>query len=202
MLDVTFYKEYASAAALILTIALFVPYIRSIKRGAIVPHVFSWLIWAFGTFVVFLAQLAGGAGLGAWPIGFSACITGYIAFLSYQQTKSAHIAKPDWYLLALAGLALPAWGVTADPLWAVILLTTADLIGFGPTIRKGYNLPYEEHAGFFALGSVRNALVILALEYYSWTTALFPGAVGIACLLMAGFLIVRRRSVEPSEGAQ
>ncbi len=131
------------------------------------------------------------------------CVYHRLHCLSVLPTNSirAH-CETDWYLLALAGLALPAWMLTADPLWAVVLLTIADLIGFGPTIRKGYNLPYEEHAGFFALGSVRNALVILALEHYSWTTALFPGAVGIACLLMAGFLIVRRQTIDPSESPQ
>jgi hypothetical protein len=199
MFDLGLYKEAASAAAFILTIALFVPYIRSIRNGSTVPHVFSWLIWSFGTLVVFFAQLTGGAGLGAWPIGFSACITGYIAFLAYTKSKSAHIAKSDWYLLALAGLAVPAWALTSDPLWAVILLTTADLIGFAPTIRKGYSRPFEEHAGFFALGSVRNSFVIIALERYSWTTALFPAAVGIACLMMAGFLIFRRQLVVKQE---
>lgn len=187
-------KEFASASALVLTFALFVPYITAISRQTIVPHVFSWTIWAFGTFVVFLAQLAAGGGLGAWPIGFSACLTGYIAWLAFRARGRIAITRSDWVLFILAGLAIPAWLVTDDPLWAVVFLTLADLLGFGPTLRKAHVKPFEEHAGFFALGAIRNVLVVIALEAYSWTTVLFPAAVGAACLLVSLFIMIRRRT--------
>jgi len=38
-------------------------------------------------------------------------------------------------------------------------------------------------------------LVVFALERYSWTTMLFPTAVGIACLALACLLYVRRMSI-------
>jgi hypothetical protein len=77
----------------------------------------------------------------------------------------------------------------------VVLLTFADVIGFGPTIRRAYFHPYQEHAGFFALGALRNLLVVFALERYSWTTVLFPAAVGIASVALACLLHVRRMAV-------
>lgn len=188
-------KEVASVSALALTLLLFIPYIRAIGKKSIVPHVFSWTIWAFGTFVVFLAQLAAGGGLGAWPIGFSACITGYIAWLAFLGRSRLTVTQSDRVLFVLAALAVPSWLVTEDPLWAVIFLTLADLLGFGPTLRKTYLRPFEEHAGFFALGAMRNVLVIIALEAYSWTTILFPAAVGAACMGSSLFIMVRRRMV-------
>ena len=191
-MELPYLKEAASAVAFALTFALFIPYIRSIRRGETVPHVFSWVVWTFGTFVVFAAQLAGGAGIGAWPIGLSACITGYVALLAYRLRADVRIDGHDWVLFTLAVLALPAWALAADPLWAVIFLTTADLLGFGPTLRKAYVRPFEEHLGFFAIGGLRNAFVIVALEHYSLTTALFPAAVGLACLLVALFIALRR----------
>lgn len=188
-------KGVLSAIAFVVTIVLFAGYIRSIRINETVPHVFSWIIWAGGTFIVFLAQLAGGGGVGAWPVGFSACITGYIAYLAYRKRHEFSINPLDWVFLVFALFALPAWWMTSDPLWAVVLLTTADLIGFGPTLRRGYFHPYQEHAGFFALGALRNFLVILALEHYSWTTFLFPAAVGSACLGLACMLCVRRAAI-------
>ncbi|MEM8766107.1 MAG: hypothetical protein AAGE43_01585 [Pseudomonadota bacterium] len=190
--DIVFLKEGASAVAFALTFLLFAGYIRSIHRGQTVPHAFSWMVWTFGTFVVFAAQLAGGAGIGAWPIGLSACITGYVAFLAWRVRADVRIDGPDWVLFTLAVLALPAWALAADPLWAVVFLTTADLLGFGPTLRKAYVRPFEEPPGFFALGALRNGFVIVALEHYSWTTALFPAAVGLGCLLLALFIVLRR----------
>lgn len=47
------------------------PYLLSVLRNQVKPHVFSWVIWASTTFIAFLAQLADNAGVGAWPIGIS-----------------------------------------------------------------------------------------------------------------------------------
>ncbi|MEM1404305.1 MAG: hypothetical protein AAGG55_13300 [Pseudomonadota bacterium] len=195
MQESLYLKEIASSAAFVLTFFLFVPYIRSIRRKETVPHFFSWVVWAFGTFIVFFAQLADGAGVGAWPIGFSACITSYVALLSYRVRSKIEITTQDRVLFALAVAAIPAWAVASDPLWAVVFLTLADLLGFGPTLRKAFSHPYEEHVGFFALGGVRNALVVVALEHYSWTTVLFPAAVGIGCVIVAAIIVIRRTAI-------
>jgi hypothetical protein len=144
---------------------------------------------------VAFAQLADGAGVGAWPIAFSGCITGYIALLAYGKRHQSSIKPLDWVFLVLALCALPAWWLASDPLWAVVILTSADLIGFGPTFRRAYHHPHQEHASFFALGAFRNLLVVLALEHYSWTTVLFPAAVGVACLALACLLFARRAAV-------
>jgi hypothetical protein len=187
------YKELFSVAAIALTFVLFAGYIRQIHSGQIKPHVFSWVVWAVGTFMVFFAQLADDAGVGAWPIGISGTITFYIAVLSYAKRGDTQITATDWVFFLAALSAFPAWYFTANPLWAVVILTLADLAGFGPTVRRAYNQPHLESGGFFALGALRNFLVVLALERYSLTTALFPVAVGGACLLLAALLMVRRR---------
>lgn len=188
-------NEILSAAAIVLTFVLFVPYMRGIVRGTIRPHAFSWIIWGLVTFTVFLAQLAGHAGVGAWPIGVSGLITFGIALLAYAKRGDTHITRSDWWFFAAAVAALPVWAVTADPLWAVVILTTVDLVGFGPTVRVAYHRPHQESALFFVLAGVRNALVVLALEHYSVTTVLFPAAVGAACLLLGVMLLWRRRGL-------
>jgi hypothetical protein len=103
------------------------------------------------------------------------------------------ITPLDWGCLVVALLALPIWLVTSNPLWAVLILTIIDLVGFGPTVRKAYSKPHEERVWFFLLGALRNALVIVALEYYSPTTIVFPAAVGIACVGLAVFIAFRRQ---------
>ena len=188
-------KEIFGTLAGVLTFALFLPYIRSIRRGAIRPHVFSWVIWGAGTLLVSLAQLAGGGGLGAWVITFSGLISCGIAVLSYAKRGDLRATPTDWLFLALALSALPCWFFTSDPLWAVVILTSVDLLGFAPTLRKSYRQPHQESVAFFAFSALRNLLVIAALEHYSLTTMLFPAAVGAACLLVALFLVARQRSV-------
>ncbi|MEX0618672.1 MAG: hypothetical protein WDZ76_12255 [Pseudohongiellaceae bacterium] len=194
------YKELFSIAAIALTFVLFAGYIRLIHSGQIKPHVFSWLVWGIGTVTVFFAQLADGAGVGAWPIGISGAITFYIAALSYTRRGDTQITLTDWAFFLAALSAFPAWYFTANPLWAVVILTLADLAGFGPTVRRAYNQPHLESGRFFALGALRNLFVVFALEHYSLTTALFPVAVGGACLLLATLLQVRRRILPIGDG--
>jgi hypothetical protein len=188
-----FYKEISSAVAIALTFAAFYPYIRAILQGAIRPHVFSWVIWGATTLVVFLAQLEDAGGAGAWPIGVSGSITIFIALLAYLKRSDIAITGTDWLFFVLAMSSLPFWYFTSNPLWAVVILTTVDVLGFGPTLRKAYAFPHSESLLFFTLITARNLIVILALENYSLTTVLFPGVLAAACLGLIAMVIYRRR---------
>ncbi|MCK5395337.1 MAG: hypothetical protein KAJ32_05055 [Gammaproteobacteria bacterium] len=188
-----FYKEILSVIAIALTFMAFYPYIRSIIRGDTKPHVFSWVIWGSTTFVVFLAQLEGKGGVGAWPIGVSGGITIFVAVIAYIKKADISITKIDWLFFVSAMSSLPFWYFTSDPLWAVVILTTVDVLGFGPTVRKTYSYPYSESLLFFMLFAVRNIIVIFALEYYSVTTVLFPAVIAVACIALMTMMVYRRR---------
>lgn len=188
-------KQVLSGGAIALTFAAFVPYIRTIASGATRPHVFSWVIWAATTFIVFFAQLDANAGVGAWPIGISAAITTFVAALAYMRRADVTITRIDWAFFLAALSSLPLRYFTSDPLSAVVVLTAVDVLGFGPTIRKAYDFPHSESLPFFALFATRNVLVILALEHYSLTTVLFPAAIAVACLGLMAMIIVRRRTL-------
>lgn len=185
-------KDFISATAIVLTFVAFYPYIRSIRLGQTRPHVLSWIIWGVTTLIVSFAQMAGAAGVGAWPITFSGIITLYVAFLAYRVTRTAEITRLDWVFLASALSALPLWYISSNPLTAVLILTFVDLLGFGPTFRKAYDAPYTERLGFFALMTLRNLLSIWALEHYSWTTVVFPAAIALACLAFIAMVFMRR----------
>lgn len=185
-------KEFLSIIAIIITFIAFIPYIRSIHQGKTKPHMFSWIIWASVTFIVFLAQLADKGGAGAWPIGVSGIITLYVAIIAYLKKSDIQITNKDRLFFIIAITALPLWYFTSNPLWAVVILTTIDLIGFAPTFRKAYNHPYEEQLLFFGLMAIRNLISIMALENYSLTTILFPAATALACILFIQMTIIRR----------
>lgn len=186
-------KEFFSAVAIALTFIAFLPYIRSILRDKIKPHVFSWIIWGSTTFIVFLAQLNDGGGAGAWPIGISGTITIAVAILAYTKKADITITLADRGFFLLAMASLPLWYFTADPLWAVVILTTVDVLGFGPTFRKAYCYPFAEDVKFFILFMARNLIVIIALEHYSVTTVLFPAVIAAACAALTLLIMYRRR---------
>ena len=188
-----FYNEILSAIAIALTFIAFYPYIHSIIKGDTKPHVFSWVIWGSTTFVVFLAQLEAKGGVGAWPIGVSGGITIFVAIIAYIKRTDISITRTDWLFFVSAMSSLPFWYFTSDPLWTVVILTTVDVLGFGPTIRKAYSYPYSESLLFFALFTLRNLIVIMALESHSVTTVLFPAAIAAACIALMTMIMYRRR---------
>lgn len=187
-------KELPSTAAIALTFLAFYPYLRGIIQDTIKPHVFSWVIWASTTLVVFLAQLQAGGGVGAWPIGVSGVITALIATLAYIKRADITITRSDWLFFSAALSSLPLWYATSDPTWAVVLLTGIDLLGFGPTVAKAYAAPHSESLSFFGLFAVRNTLVVIALESYSVATVLFPATIAAACVLLMMLIVYRRRA--------
>lgn len=190
-MDLSF-KYLFSALAIVLTFVAFVPYVRGILAGTIKPHVFSWVIWGTTTVIVFFAQLEAKGGIGAWPIGISGAVTTLIAVLAFVKRSDISITRTDWLFFLAALASLPFWYFTADPLWAVVILTTVDLLGFGPTIRKAYYFPHDENILFFLLFMARNLFVLLALESYSITTVLFPLSVSLACLCLLIMISCRR----------
>ncbi len=193
-------KLFFSALAILLTFIAFIPYIRSILSGVTKPHVFSWVIWSITTVIVFFAQLDAKGGIGAWPMGVSGAITTLIALLAYLKQADISITRVDWLFFIVALSSLPFWYFSTDPLWAVVILTTVDLIGFGPTFRKAYDFPHEENLPFFMLFMARNGFALLALERYSVTTVLFPLSVSIACLMLLLTVSYRRRAITAVEG--
>ncbi len=194
-------KEALSALAIALTFIAFAPYLRSILKGETKPHVFSWVLWGLSTFVVFLAQLADRGGAGAWPIGVSAAVTLAVAGLAWRKRADVSFTPLDRVFFLAGLMALPLWIFTADPLWAVAILTAVDVLGFLPTFRKAYAQPHEERLVFFAIIAARNLTAILALENYSATTVLFPATMALACILFI-LMVTRRRTLASSSRLQ
>lgn len=186
--------QLVGLAAVVLTVVAYVPYIKAIRAGKVKPHFFSWLIWSLTTVIVFFAQVAADGGAGAWSTAVSAAITFYVAWLALVLRSDFTNTTADWCFLIAALLSLPAWFFTADPLWSVVILTTVDALGFGPTLRKAWRKPHEESMQFYVLFAVRSMLSVAALESRTLTTVLFPAAMVVACILVCILLWWRRRS--------
>jgi len=187
------FKSIFSAAAVILTLYAFIPYIIAIHKAEVRPHMFSWIIWGISTIIVFFAQLSAKGGIGAWPIGVSGCLTLVVAYISFIKRADVQLRPIDSIFFILALSSLPLWFITTDPLTAVLVLTLVDLLGFGPTFRKVIHAPYSESIGFFAIFTLRNILVILALEHYVLATVLFPATIATTTTILIALIFIRRR---------
>lgn len=196
MLVAGFDRPLISALATALTSIAYLPYIWSIAHGHTRPHVFTWIVWGFATGIAFLAVLKAGGGVGAWPIGFSGAVTLLVAGLAYIKRSEITITRTDRLLFFAALAAIPLWVVANDPLWAVVLITVIELLGFGPTLRKTWSKPHSESMGFLAIMVARNMLILTALDQHTLITVLFPAVSAMACGLLIAIMAWRRPHLE------
>lgn len=187
-------KIIISIIAVILSFIGYGIYIRDIVRKKTVPHAFTFLIWSIASSVTWALQVYGGAGVGAWITFAVSAICIIIFFLSLKYGEK-QITKIDILFLFFSFVALALWLWAKQPIWSMILLVATDVLGFGPTIRKSWNKPYQENLFTWELTAFRHALGIIALEQFNVLTLLYPVTWVIVNGLFSVFLIIRRKQI-------
>lgn len=191
------YKELFAIAAVVIGFSAYIPYYRDVFANKTKPHFFSWFIWGLLQGVTFFAQLVSGAGAGAWLNGVGSLLAFSMAAVSLVKGEK-EITRLDWWSLigALAGVVV--WIATSNPLYAVIIATAVDAIGYIPTFRKTYMKPHEETVSAWALIVVAYYLNIPAFDTFSVTNLLNPIAIGTVSLTLLVWILVRRAHLKGS----
>ncbi len=187
-------KNIIGIVAIALTFIGYAPYFRDLLKGKTKPHIFSWFIWAIVTSIIFALQVSAGAGLGSVVTLAVAVISLSIFILGFKNGNKI-IKKVDVVFLVLALLAMPLWLVIKQPVLSIILLSTIDMLGFAPTVRKSWNAPYSETLSLYTITTFRHGLSIVALANYNIVTLLFPSTWVIANALFSIMLIIRRKKI-------
>jgi len=188
------YHTLLGIAAALINLCGYLPYIRNILLGKTKPHPFTWFVWGSLTGIGFFAQLAAGAGTGAWILGAASfeCLLTAVLALRWGEKR---ITALDWCCFAGALGSLILWQLTANPLLAVILVTLTDGLAFVPTYRKAYVRPNEETITTFALGVVAFSISLVALQSFNLTSALYPAFIAISNFAFVVMLLIRRAAV-------
>jgi uncharacterized protein with PQ loop repeat len=190
------YQEISAVLALVCSGIAYIPYYRGMFRGTIKPHMFSWLIWGILAAVVSVAQLSEGGGLGAWVLLIAAAGQLGIAAFAFKK-DTVVITRSDWIAFISALLILPLWLITNNPLYAVILATTINVLMYYPTARKSWHQPHEEGLGLFVVLSFQLCFIIFSLSVHNLITVLYPLVYITLNILLIGMLLWRRRVVAP-----
>src|SRR3989344_4094694 len=110
----------------------YIPYYRDIFNRSIKPHFFTWFIWAILTGITASIQFATGGGVGAVVAAVeSICCTGVAIAAFFWGEKD--ITKSDWACLILALIAFSCGFALNHPLFSILFVVSADLLGFIPT---------------------------------------------------------------------
>ncbi|NDE90152.1 MAG: hypothetical protein EB059_03305 [Alphaproteobacteria bacterium] len=183
-------KEIYGYISLVLTFVSSLPYILSVWKGDTKPHFFSWVMWTIPSAIVFAGQSVSNAGAGSWAVGFTVICNLIIVF--YAAKYKDQITRSDWYFLFGGFAAIILWVITDNPLYAVILSTVIDVIGYGPTVRKSWAKPYEENVLTNFLCVPKHICSILAMQDTSFVNVVFPYTMVVANCALGIFLLVRR----------
>lgn len=187
-------KEIIGVVAVVITFIGYIPYIRDTVKGKTRPHVYSWFIWAFVTFIIFALQIFGKGGAGAYTTLATAilCLTIFILGL-----KNGHkdITGFDTITFIISLIATGIWIFAKEPVVSTILIVTINTLANLPTIRKSWKDPHSETLFTWEMGAVRNFLGLVALQNYSLLTWLYPVTNLLINIIESTLLIVRRKQV-------
>ncbi len=173
-------------------------YIYFIVKRKALPHALSWLIWGATTLVVYFAQLTENTGIGSLTTLVAGLTYFLIGGVAYCYTKKGTFTKGDWLSVSLAIIAVLLWIITSEPLYAVILITLADNIGYYPTFRKAYYKPFEEMPLIYFIGFWKFSLPLIIFHEVTLTNALFPICITFMECALFIFLLVRRWQLKSS----
>jgi hypothetical protein len=166
------------------------------KAGGIQPHPLSWLLWGIVTVVAFVVQAATGGEAGSRVSALTAAACVLIGLLSLFRHRW-RFSLSDWLSLGTGLLLLGYYLSARNLISSAILATAVDIVGYGPTVKKGWFKPYNDSVSSFALNSVKFFPEICALKSYSLTTWLYPATLVLVNEAVAIMLLLRRGTLAP-----
>ncbi len=186
----TFFLAILSA---LLYLVGFIPYIYHTFRGRVVPHAFSWTVWAILS-AINTYSLIGAEG---WDISVlspmvrtSALLFG--AIVAWFFVRKIHISGLDYIAIGLAILCLYVafhFGVHN----AIIPTILVDILVLFPTLKKTWYDPYSEGLSAWVITIFSQACLLLALPEITWQNALFWIYVMTMNALVSLFIVMRRQ---------
>ena len=155
------------------------------------PSLFTWVPIAIIISFGFYAQIESGAMWGAAATGITALNSTALALYALFCKKT----KPEWndwvcFIGALA--AIIWWRISHGLILPVIIVSTADIIAFYPTWKRGRINPFRETVWMWILSFLKFFFAIAALGAYSITTLIFPLCIALVNGTFVVIILTRR----------
>ncbi len=185
-------KALLLVAAIALTVAAYVPYVRDTLHGKTKPHLYSWLVGCSVATLSFIGQIidksAGLAAIATAMVAIS-CLMIVILSIRYGITKGTRLDK---ICLVTCAFLIGFWIFSGDNEISIILINLVNIIGFIPTVIKTYKLPQTETLISYELNIVRFTINIFALQTISIVSVTFP-LTWLVCNIAFVLMTISRR---------
>lgn len=178
--------------ALIFMLIRYVFYFTSIYKGETRPHGFSWFVWGVVVGIGALAQLQlDPTGLSGWTLLAVAISCLIIAVLGFWIGEK-NITRGDWITFLSALIAIPVWQLTQEPVLAVVIVMTIDILSYYPTMRKTWNEPWTEPALSTFTCAARYFCIMFTVSEPTLSNLIYPGFLMTIDLIFALLIVYRR----------
>ena len=181
-------------------LAAFAPYIRDVWTRKTQPHIFTWLIWTITQGTATAGLLYGNGGYGAIPMTISIACTIIVITLALRN-GTKNITRSDVIVMLAAISAIFIWWGLDSPMLAVLMVSAIDAIGYIPTFRKSFKLPWSETAGSWFAFAFADGLAILAIENFNLLTVSYLATITACNILLVSYLAVRRIQMKKVKAA-
>lgn len=191
-MSITHQSVCGIAAAVVSTVAGAL-YVRDIVRGRTKPSRVSWWVLAYVNLALAASYYASGARETIWlPADYAlSFLVVAILSLKWGDDTRSWVDVPCAFGAA-AGLVL--WWATRSGPAGLAVFIAVELLGFVPTVVKGYRAPETEHFGAWLVAVLASFLNVLAVA--DWTPAvwIYPVYVFVGNAAFSLMLALRGRA--------
>jgi len=155
-------------------------------QGKTKPNRVTWLLWSIAPLIASVAAFSTGVRWAALPVFMSGFGPLLILLASFINRNSYwKLEKFDYVCGIFSLLALVLWGITKQPIIAIIFSIVSDGFAASPTLIKAWKYP-ETESGFAFFAGIFNALTsFAAIKVWDFSSLAFP-----IYLVIANFLIL------------
>lgn len=188
-------KDIFLLVSAVLSIVAVVPYLADVVKGVTKPRIATWLVWTVLSTIAATAALMAGETRTAIFSATAATATVMIVILGAKKGDNL-FNKFDTLCLvgAVAGLLL--WYIFNSPVVAILAVLIIDTLGGLPTLKHGWQRPFEETWQTFTLAGISGALAVASVDDLNFIAIAFPLYIAIFNLLQTSIILYRRKEVK------
>lgn len=175
-------------------------YAKETILGKTKPNKITWLMWSVAPLIATAAALSDGVRWAVLPV-FVSGFGPFVIFISSFVNPKAYwkLETFDYICGACSVLALILWGITKEPLIAIIFAIVSDGFAAIPTIIKCWRHPETESVEAYMAGLFAVLTSFFALKRFDMSELAFPVYLFFAnSLLITAVYIGRFRSLRKS----
>lgn len=148
--------------------------------------------------IAFSAQVAAGA---RWSLLLTAASAAAIALIAILSVKFGYgkFHRKDLISIIVAIIGVMIWALTSQPIIALLIVITIDIVALWLTLAKTWKAPHTETLIAWVCAAGAGILGVLAVGDYDIAKLIYPIYIALGNSLLVFEIIYRRRAIRQSK---